>query len=283
MICIFLCGIFSTNAQTDKIELIADSLFATRNLNKAAIQYEKAYFFSTDNTIKTKLLIKRSNCYKQQFDFKKSIKVLERIDYDNLDDSLHFQARFEIALCSYLDGNFGNAESNIIQCLYYIPDTAFIYSILPLYALVLNELNKWGDAKEQLLIWTRWNVDFEETAKTNFVNFVNEKYTEKNYPKLKSETKAVRLATFVPGTGHWYAGAFWEGVASASFQIVGLGLAVYCVWYKYYFTAFMSGYGFFQRFYMGGRERVKYLVKKKNYERIRKYNNPIKEVLTPII
>ena len=38
----------------------------------------------------------------------KEKKCLERVDFNNISDSLHYFVRYELAFCSYLIGNFKN-------------------------------------------------------------------------------------------------------------------------------------------------------------------------------
>lgn len=253
----------------------ADSLYALGAYSDASLYYEKAYFFGITPLDKASSLIKKGQCYKQLRKYDAAEKTLLRIDYSDIPDILHVKARYETALCSYLSGNFTGAESQCIQTMLYIQDTSMYTSILPVYVLSLNELAKWDEAKKISYLLIR-QTNVPELQKSVWKAEIDSMYIPKNYPRLRKEKTALRLATFLPGTGHWYAGSFGEGVASASLQLVGLAGAAYGIWTGYYITGVLAGYGFFQRFYMGGRERIKFLVRKKNNELMRHYNDPLK-------
>ena len=147
-----------------------------------------------------------------------------------------------------------------------------------MYALVLNELQRWPEAKDKIL----QSIDLSEinpSEKDLVRKKINELYAEKNYPHLKKLLKAQKMSAFVPGLGQLYAGYFWEGAASSFLNVAALGLTGYFIYSRLYFTGVFAGSGVFSKFYLGGSNRLEYLVGKKNYELLRTYNNEVKSVI----
>jgi hypothetical protein len=120
------------------------------------------------------------------------------------------------------------------------------------------------------------NDDFVEKFKQTFVTNL------KAIPKYKSEKKAGKLSSFLPGTGQIYAGYFAEGVVSVLFQLAGLSFGVYSFFIKNYITSVLIGYSFFQKFYLGGVQRAEFLVRKRNYLVKRKFNDKAKNYILSI-
>ncbi|HEY4799068.1 MAG TPA: hypothetical protein VII99_08345, partial [Bacteroidia bacterium] len=59
-------------------------------------------------------------------------------------------------------------------------------------------------------------------------------------------------------------------------------MGYYIVFEKLYFTGIMAGSAVFSKFYMGGSNRLEYLVEKKNYTLLRSYNNMLKATVLKI-
>lgn len=257
---------------------IADSLFLLGKYYPAALEYERAAYLSPTNSIRTLALLKKAECFKQTRDFLESEKATERIVYSNLNDTLIAEARYQSALCSYLAGNFVNAENHLLQMKAFIRDSSLTVNSLPLYALVLNELQRWPEAKEMALESIR-NSRLSVEEKDTLLKEINELYVTENYPRMKNLLKAQKMSAFLPGLGQLYAGYFWEGAASSFLNIASAGFIVYSIYTKLYFTGIITGSGIFSKFYLGGSNRLEYLVGKRNYKVLRSYNDQLKNVI----
>lgn len=279
LICIFLCASFLTEPAYGKnVWSTADSLFREGKYYPASVEYERAAFLSAVNADRTKALLKKAECQKQSGDFLGSEKTTDRIIYTNLSDTLAAEAHYQSALCSYLAGNFSNAENHLLQLNAFIRDSSLTIHSLPLYALVLNELQRWPEAKEKMLEAIR-KTNISSAEKDSLNKRIGQLYVPDNYPRMKNLLKAQKMSAFLPGLGQIYAGYFWEGAASAFLNAASVGFIAYCIYTKLYFTGVMTGSGIFSKFYIGGSNRLEYLVEKRNYKVLRKYNDSLKQVV----
>lgn len=277
--CIFLCAgslteLFCAESNFRK----SDSLFALGRYYPAAVEYERDAFLSADNRIRTIALLKKAECFKQLGNFTEAENTCGRILYTGLNDTLIAEARYQNALCAYLAGDFSVAENHLLQLHSFVPDIHLTKNSLPLYALVLNELQKWGEAKQKILKAIELS-DISPAEKDSLVKIVNTLYVPENYPRMKNLLKAQKMSAFLPGLGQLYAGYFWEGAASAFLNTASLGLTVYFIYARLYFTAATVGTGVFSKFYLGGSNRLEYLVAKRNYKVLRKYNDALKKII----
>lgn len=282
---------------------LADSLFERGEYRIAAIEYERIFFLASVPVVRTEALLRKAECLKHLLQFEKAERNLNRANFAALNDTLIFRVRFQTALCAYLGGNFSNAESQLIQIHYFIKDSIYygkwlmedgkrekkesdnkkypfsIYhhtSYILLYALVLNEQNRWDEAKEKIVKWINL-TDYYPSIKDSLLNIIGEIYQSSGYPKLKNLKKAQILSRFLPGSGQIYTGYFWDGLTNVSLQLTALAFTGYAIYSAYYITAFVIGYVIFGKFYVGGINHLKYLVNKKNYELLRGYNNRLKK------
>jgi len=120
-------------------------------------------------------------------------------------------------------------------------------------------------------------TDPRPAVKDSLLIIISEIYHAGDYPKFKKLKKAQTLSTFLPGAGQLYAGYLGEGLTNVSLQLAALAFTGYAFLSHYYLTAFIVGYGIFSKFYIGGINRLEYLVNKKNYELLRGYNHRLKE------
>ena len=244
----------------------------------AGIGYDQIAYLSGENIIKTKALLKKADCYLARKEFAKAEIVLSRIYYADLNDSLIYFARYKTALASYLNSNFSEAESQVIQAKSFINDSGLVYQFYPLYVLILNESKKYQEAKEVLIAYATYLVK-DTLQKKIILNEIDQQYQLSKIPKMKDPEKAKKLSMFLPGTGQLYAGYFWEGALNVTLQLAGLGFTGLCIWKKYYFTGAFVGFSIFQKFYGGGMNRAQFLVEKRNYIKTRTFNDKVKNYL----
>lgn len=276
MICIFrFAGFSATEAEISLLFKRADSLFQTNEYQLAGIAYDQIAYMSGDNIITTKALLKKADCYLVRKEFAKAEIVLSRIFYADLSDSLVYLARYKTALASYLNSDFGEAESQVIQAKSLLNDSNLVYQIYPLYVLILNESRKYEEAKLVLSEYAKHLVK-DSLQRLAILQEIDQQYENSRIPKLKNPEKAKKLSMFLPGTGQLYAGYFWEGALNVTLQLAGLGFTALCIWQKYYFTGAFVGFSIFQKFYGGGMNRAQFLAEKRNYLTTRKFNDGVK-------
>jgi tetratricopeptide (TPR) repeat protein len=272
LICIFHLGGFSANNWQK-----ADSLFDAGNFFLAGIEYERIAYNPSNNIDLTNALLKKGDCLLAQNNFSEAEYSLSRIRFNDLPDSLLYSARYKNAFASYLNSNFQNAESQLIQLQNFIEDSTYIVKSLLLHGLILNELDSFDLAKEKIKQYIIYS--YKNENKKQKLEELELMYSLKEIPKFKSEKKAAKLSTFLPGTGQIYAGYFAEGAVSVLFQLAGLGFGVYSFLIKNYITSVIIGYSFFQKFYLGGVNRAEFLVRKRNYLVKRKFNDKAKNYI----
>jgi hypothetical protein len=284
LIFIFLYAQFITNqvaGQVNESALLfkrADSLYVCRQYRDAAIEYERIIFKNKSNKEKSLALLKKARCYKQINQFISASNELDQTSYRDLDDSIIYQIRYEKALSSYLNRDFNNAESQLIQILYLTKDTNLVKQSLLLRTLNLNQLNLYDTAYTTALRYIK-SSEMSDIQKEKTLNTINQMYSKP--PRLKKEKTARLLSSFIPGSGQVYAGAPIEGLFNFSLHVATLGFAVYEFLDTYYITGYFAGLGMFQKFYFGGIRRAEYLVKKKNYQVTKKFNEEVKNILIP--
>lgn len=240
------------------------------------MEYERIAYQSIDQNEIALALIKKGDCCIANENFDDAEFTLSRIKFNDLPDSIFFNAHYKNAFACYLNGNYSAADGHLLQIQNLLEDSVYIIKSLLLHAMVLNELDKFADAKQKLLLYVN-SIKVEN--KGQLLNEIELAYQEKNIPKYKDPEKANKLSTFLPGVGQLYAGYFWEGAASVAFQLVGLSFGVYSFFIKNYITSVLIGLSFFQKFYLGGVKRAEFLVNKRNYIVKRKFNDRTKKMI----
>ncbi|MDC1221065.1 hypothetical protein N8Z47_00190 [Salibacteraceae bacterium] len=255
----------------------ADSLWNESNYQWAAIEYERICYQTFDNLTRTRALNSKAKCLIALENPKAAQKTLLRINYFALSDSLVFESRFMTGYTSYLIKDFEQSKSQLFLIEQFL-DTAYQVASAPLYALTLNELREWDKAEERLIFWSVHNEHVLDTD--SLQNVIYNNYAEKNHPKYRNPETATILSTIIPGTGQLYSGFVVDALFSVLMTSLGLGFAAVGIFvFKYYVTGVVVGLGIFQRFWSAGAKRSSYLAEKRNYQRLRKYNTQLKDVI----
>jgi TM2 domain-containing membrane protein YozV len=282
--CISLLGVFFINLcragiGSDTLLLIkkADSLFRAQQYYEAGNYYQKAYFYSQASENKITCILNKIACLKQQARFNEVDNIVGSIKVDNLNDSLLTELLGQGALCCYLANDFKKAESYLVKLEYNLANKSNLVQKNLLYSLVLNELQRWDEAKSKLKDYVTMVVK-DNTVKNTYVLQIDSLYHKKNHPKLKKPETAQLLSHLFPGLGQLYAGAPLEGLSSLALNAFALSITGAAIYYKYYFSGLIAGDFLFGKLYFGGANRANFLAKKKNYQRINKYNNSIKKI-----
>jgi tetratricopeptide (TPR) repeat protein len=280
LICTFLCVLFSISsyAQTNnQLFSHADALFARQQFYDASLSYERVVFETRDEQTRAIASVKKANCLKQLGQFGKATEGLLRINFGFLPDSLRFWCKYEVALCSYLEGNFTEAQFHLQQAVQQTKDSAFIEQTQFLELLVLNGMHKWDEAH---VVALEMLDAMELTNKAELVAEIDELYSKRGIPKLKKEKTAGNWSTWIPGAGHAYAGKPLEGVFSMILNAATMTYLAFNILSANYVTAITINATLLQTFYFGGQKRAKYLVRVRNYKLIHEFNNKVKALFT---
>lgn len=243
---------------------------------RAAIAYEYIVYAAPDAVTEALGCLGKARAYKRMQDYEGALKSLSRVNYRPLSDTLHYEARSEMAFLLYLTGRFAEADQQFKQMDFFLPNLELKRQTYYLRVLTLNELKRWEEAATATREWIAW-FDAPQATKDSLDAMVVAWYED--VPRFKKHKRAEVLSAF-PGLGHWYAGYFGEGAVSILVTVGALGFATMNVFLGNYLTAFTLGSGLLQMFWFGSARRARFLAKKKNYERLRNFNNPIRERVT---
>lgn len=258
---------------------MADSLMKRHEYTLAAVYYEKALFDQNQqlDTLSSEnfkfqantLLYQKIQCQKTLRVFEDAWQTAQRFDFNESNDTLQFQLRYEGALCGYLSQRYNEAYGQIQQTRFYIQDTALTASLDVLEILTLNELERWEESK----------VIFARYVTRNQLTFQVDKLYDFLKKRPKNPDKAQLLSFLLPGLGQIYAGYPKEGLVSAGLQALSLGFGIYHVLNHYYFIGFFTGAGLFQTFYFGGARRASLMAEETNRKRKARNNQKLRTVL----
>ena len=273
MICIFPFVGFSTN-ETSKYASQAEALEKNSNYARAALLYERCVYLSELNTEKANFLLKKAECYWAIDELSQAKIALQRINTINLSDSLLFKTQYALAATYYMQGNYQSANSELIQIKAFIQDSSLVQKSTFLLRLTLVNLHEYKAAELQFELWAN-QLSISKSVKSELFEELKTIFDKKNLPKFKDPEKAKLLSMYLPGTGQFYAGYFWEGAANLSFQLAGLAILGYGICSTYYITGGIVGLGIFQRFYKGGVKRSQFLAEKRNFEDTKEFVSQI--------
>ena len=241
---IFLCVLATvTKAQSFST---ADSLFAARDYERAAVEYERCVFLSETRATTHDALLRKAQCYKQVGCYDRAAATLERCARDNNDYA-------QLALCHYLAADFARAVA-AVEDYRMLADT-IDENVLLIQILALNELGRYDSALAIAQSFMGHRLDSCYAAR----------------PHLKNEKTAWYLS-LLPGLGHVYAGQVGLGIASFTMNAAVLGFAVWQVLEHCWLTAWLGGAGLLSATWPGSMRSAEYYVRKYNYSRSSQYN-----------
>lgn len=219
--------------------------------------------------------MQKALCLRWSGEYERASSTLDRIPLFFVNDSVRKRIVFERALNYYFNGKFDLAlgEIKVLEDMFQgKPPKGDVL----LHALILNEQQKWGEAKDMLLVNTSSGVFGNDSiaARSEILTL----YSKSNIPKLKSKKTAFWLS-FLPGAGIVYGGEPVEGTLNFVLNAAAFGFGIYEIYYGYYLTGYFTGGVFLEKFYLGGRKRADFLVDRTNYERARGFNAKAKSSL----
>ena len=276
MTCISLCAIFSTRAQTG-----ADSLYREGRYFEASIAWERVLFGNSDPQQQMAAIMGKTQCLKQEGQYDPAVSFLETWQASRFPDSDLAKIQYQLIFCTYLGGHFENVLSLVDRWPYEHAGQSPDPLLVVLKILSLNELQRWkeaGDSYHALMA--------EQLGKPHRPGSPNMERPPDLYaqlPHLKSVSKAVALATFIPGAGQFYAGKPGEAIFSILVQAAGIYFAVLSFEQHYYVSAWLVGAALFGAFHMGGVRRSEVLVQRYNRKKIIAFNARVREQLVALI
>lgn len=263
---ISLCVPFLSRGQADFT--FADSLLECKQYKRAALEYERQSLNSTTVEQMARAMFSKSLAYKKDSLFLKAAQTLQRVPLE-AQNKVSFY--YEKALCYYLAANFDKAQETINDMYENMDSLSDFTSVLPLQVLVLNELNKYNEAKVKLQQMQKLNIISSQKAAC-----LNALYSKP--PKLKSQ-KIGHILSFVPGLGHIYAQEYLKGTFAFLLNASVLTFGVYQAVNGYYLTAYLAGASILSGTYFGSMKRSELLINRYNYIHTRQFNNKVRQVL----
>lgn len=268
----FLCGMCLTevNAQLKPIQK-ADSLFEAENWFEASIEYERAIYLETLGNEVNEARFRKALSYRYLHRYDDAVTELGRIPLFSVADSMKARVLYEKAFNLLLMDNHEEALWNFrrIENRYAQQLRA---PMIPLKIIILNSSRKWKEAKNTFLSWAD-TIAADSAQAVHWKDSIRNLYNEDHLPKNYKEEKARNLSRFIPGAGHVYAGHPWEGAASFLLNGAAAGLAIHQLWYKYYFTAYIAGFGILYKSYFGGMKRAAHLAKNARHNEMKAFND----------
>ena len=260
---ILFVGVFSI-AQENQLtnsELIEQSLY-----------WENVYFNSDSNTEKTISILNRSHILIKLDNKREALKLLEKIVYFNLSDTLMYESYKLSAHTAYLMNKYSKTDKFLRQMYAYTPEL-IDSDLIRLSVFTYNELNRYDLSKIQLikLIENKQNDSIDKLKSE--ANLLYEKL-----PKLKNQNKARSLATAIPGLGHIYGNKPLKGLFNLSLISASFATGIYAFTERYYFSSLLM-YSLGIKFYEGGKNSSYYFAGQLNYKRTKLFSSEIKEFI----
>ena len=277
LICIFLSGTCLTKGETNRIFQIADSLMHAGQFRNARIELEKIVFFNNNPTTVVQALIKKSECFKNDFLYEEAYKTLNRIFLPSQPDSLLFKIKYNKALCFYLNDEPGRAIFEL-QSLDRFSEKEKATRIVFLSALSYVELEEWEKSKQEAIHFISLNCTPEKQDSITIK--INKLFAPGNIPKILSPQKAKNISTFIPGGGQIYAGKIGEGLFCLALHGTLLYFGTSQFIDKFYITGYTAGFGLLQRLYTGNLQRSMNIVNLVNKQRQEKFSGEYFSILT---
>ena len=280
LIFIFLFGSFSHESlaknRADEHMKRAEVLFGEGNFFEAAIAFERAYFFSGDTRQRMEANLGRAQALKQNGEFSKARRDLQRSAHLSRFPEMHRQVLYEMAFCDYMSGNYSSTKGVLAQIQHFYPEFHNSPPVVLLYSLAAIMTEDWNLARDKTIELLALN-HFEPQKADSLMNKLIIIFCDCSVPVKKSPERAARLSTFLPGTGHFYAGYPGKGLLNAGSQITSLGIAGYMAWNNLYISGFVIGLGMFQSFYFGGIRQAEFLAQQGNFDRMAAHKELLKD------
>lgn len=258
----------------------AGTLFASGQYMATVVACKRTVFFNRDAVLNAKACLLEVEAYKMMGAFEKGEKRAQTFIFPfQLEKSYRWEIRYQAALCAYMAGNNDDVQMLLMFLDNEKPDSAFMVKTYLLRSLFSLEKNAVEDSQMWLEKLVNAKVSGEE--KDLLLNKVAELYTGKNRVRIKNKEAGFWWG-LVPGVGHFYAGAYKEGLTSFVLNAASLAFGVWQVYNGFYLTGYFGSTGLLVKFYYGSHDHKDYLIEKRNFEEIQSFKNKVGAILDKI-
>lgn len=247
----------------------AESLYNQGKYDDAIITCERYLYFSAEPALKHAALLIEAKAFQQKGNFKYSSNILLSIPKIRLDKHVKSIINFNLALNSYLDGQYDEARVYLDNCdttLMDLPERSN-YELLKLFTLCY--LEEWTEAARL----AENSSLFSDSLKKDLASLLNKP------PKLLNQKKLEWFSRFIPGSGQILAGYFVEGISSFLLCSGSLAVGIFLFANHYYISGYALGAGFLYAFYYGGLRRLNEITLVENQNRKNVFITEIKQTL----
>ncbi|HOK97548.1 MAG TPA: hypothetical protein PLD12_00255 [Bacteroidales bacterium] len=269
----WLCVMFINNPITaqDYEWLVekAKELYNQGLFDEATITCERYLYFSDNPQLKHSALFIEAKAFQQKGNYSYSSNILLSIPRINLEKHTKSLIDFNLALNSYMDGFYDEAQVYLDNCDTTVMDDTERrnYELLKLLNLCYTE--RWQEASALV----KNSSFFSDTLKNELITLLNKP------PKLLNAKKLEWLSRFIPGSGQIMAGYWVEGVSSFLLCSGSLTLGIFLFINRYYISGYSLGGGLLYAFYYGGLRRLNEITQAENQNRKNLFIVAIKEKL----
>lgn len=200
--------------------ILADSLFASGQYFRSAIEYERILFEQEDAGMQRRALLQKALSLKHQQRYADAIQELNRIAIRHAQDTLLAEKSYQLASCHYLSQNYQQSIDAISMVEQALKGHPVLPDLLTLKTLAYNQLFQHEEAKQTLLTLSQ-----QADNGPLYQQIAQDLYQNKKPKKYKNPEKAHNLSMIIPGTGHLYSGAIGEGAISFLLNASALALA----------------------------------------------------------
>ncbi|MBR4810112.1 MAG: hypothetical protein IK031_07515 [Bacteroidales bacterium] len=229
-----------------------------------AVAYERLIYDGAGLQETNEALLAKAECYKMLGRYDDASQTLARIRMYALSDEERNSVLYQQELCHFLAGDLEQAASLAGQVE---PDSQ---DILLLHALVLAYSGRYDESELMAARCISWNGESPllEELLTLY----------RNHPAEKSEKTAFVLS-FLPPLGHFYNGAYGEGLLSAGLNAASLAYAVLNCVGGYWVSGILGGLIALNYTYMGAHERSGELAATGNHNARIQFGERVREFL----
>jgi len=238
--------------------------------DEAIIACERYAYFSSDQKLKHAALFIEAKAFQQKGNYKYSSNILLSIPRILLDKHVKSLIEFNLALNSFLDGYYDEAQVYLDNC----DTTVMDYSERNNYELIrlfnLCYLEKWQEAS----VLVNDSPFMSDSLKKELLQLLNKP------PKLLNQKRLEWFSRIIPGSGQIFSGYYVEGISSFLLCSGSLALGGLLLINKFYFSAYVLGAGSLYAFYYGGIRRLNEITQTENQNRKQLFIATIKSKLT---
>jgi tetratricopeptide (TPR) repeat protein len=237
----------------------ADSLFEMQQYFEASIEYERVLYNQPPRETLVMSRYRKALCYRYLGRHRDALDEINRIGLFNIKEEWKNTLLYEKAFNLLLSGSQQEALMQFGMIREEQLPEAKKQHITPLKVLILNHNRQWQKAESTFLRWME-ALPLSGRQQKAWSDSLTRLYDEDNLPNAYSEETARHWSRFIPGAGQVYAGHPWEGAMSFLLNGAAAALGVHQIYYGYYFTGYVAGFGILYKTYFGGMERAGHLA-----------------------